>query len=189
VPAALPFDTLDYARKLEAAGVPSAQAELQARALNDAIATSVASRDDLTRLESRLDGKFESLESRLDGKFENLESRFDGKLESLESRLDGKLESLESRLDGKLESLESRLNAKFANVDARFENVDTRLANLESRFNAKVDNLESSLNAKIANLKNELQLELRGKIEILNWMFGTLVVLNGAMLVQLFLRH
>jgi chromosome segregation ATPase len=178
VPAALPFDTLDYARKLEAAGVPSAQAELQARALNDAIATSVASRDDLTRLESRLDGKFESLESRLDGKFENLESRFDGKLESLESRL-----------DGKLESLESRLNAKFANVDARFENVDTRLANLESRFNAKVDNLESSLNAKIANLKNELQLELRGKIEILKWMFGTLVVLNGAMLVQLFLRH
>jgi Skp family chaperone for outer membrane proteins len=178
VPAALPFDTLDYARKLEAAGVPSAQAELQARALNDAIATSVASRDDLTRLEGRLDGKIESHESRLDGKFESLESRFDGKFENLEGRL-----------DGKLESLESRLNAKFANVDARFENVDTRLASLESRFNAKVDNLESSLNAKIANLKNELQLELRRKIETLKWMFGTLVVLNGAMLVQLLLRH
>lgn len=74
-------------------------------------------------------------------------------------------------------------------MDARFENVDARLASLESRFNAKIDNLESSLNAKIANLKNELQLELRGKIETLNWMFGTLVVLNGAMLVQPLLRH
>ena len=156
MPAALPFDTLDYARKLEAAGVPSEQAELQARALNDALASSVASRDDLTNLENNLDGKFAHIESRVDARFVNLESRLD---------------------------------ARFANVDARFENVDARLASLESRFNAKVDNLESSLNAKIANLKNELQLELRGKIEILKWMFGTLVVLNGAMLVQLLLRH
>jgi hypothetical protein len=167
MPAALPFDTLDYARKLEAAGVPSEQAELQARALNDALASSVASRDDLTNLEHNLDGKFAHLESRVDARFVNLESR----------------------LDARFVNLESRLDARFANVDARFENVDARLASLESRFNAKVDNLESSLHAKIANLKNELQLELRGKIEILKWMFGTLVVLNGAMLVQLLLRH
>jgi hypothetical protein len=141
VPAALPFDTLDYARKLEAAGVPSAQAELQARALNDAIVTSVASRDDLTRLEGRLDGKFESL-------------------------------------DAKLENLEIRLDAKFANVDAKFANVDLRLVNLESRLNTRID-----------TVNNELKLEFGGKIETLKWMFATLVVLNGAMLVQLFLRH
>ena len=185
MPAALPFNTLDYARKLEAAGVPSAQAELQATALNDALASSVASRDDLTNLENNLDGKFAHLESRVDARFTHLESRVDARFVNLESRLDAKF----ADVDARFANLESRLDAKFAHVDARFENVDARLASLESRFNAKVDNLESSLNAKITNLKNELQLELRGKIEILKWMFGTLVVLNGAMLVQLVLRH
>lgn len=36
--AAARFDTLDYACKLEAAGVPKVQAELQARALREALA-------------------------------------------------------------------------------------------------------------------------------------------------------
>lgn len=134
MPAALPFDTLDYARKLEAAGVPSEQAELQARALNDALASSVASRGDLASLQNVIETRFANLDARLE--------------------------------------------RKFAQVDARFENVDIRLANLESRLDAKID-----------ASKNELELRLGGKIETLKWMFGTLVVLNGAMLVQLFLKQ
>ena len=116
MPAAPPFDTLDYARKLEAAGVPSAQAELQARALNDALASAAVSRGDLANLE---------------------------------------------------------------NV------IEARFANLESSLNAKIDHLESRFNAKV----DALALKLGGKLETLTWMFGTLVVLNGAMLVQLYLRH
>ena len=63
--AAFPLDTLDYARKLEAAGVPQAQAELQARALNDALASSVASRADLSNLEQAIDGKLASLQAKM----------------------------------------------------------------------------------------------------------------------------
>ena len=163
MPAAIPFDTLDYARKLEATGVPSAQAELHARALNDAIASSAASRDDLARLESRLDAKF----ANIDAKFANL----DIKIANVVSRFDAKIANLESRFDAKIANLELRFDAKIANLES---SIDAKLANLETRLNAKIDALD---------------LKLGGKIETLRWMFATLVVLNGAMLVQLFFKH
>jgi len=121
--ASAPFDTVDYARKLEAAGVPSAQAELQARALNDALASSVATRADLTDLRTDIDARFAGLDARL---------------------------------------------------DAKFETVDLRFVSLESRVDAKIDSVA---------------LKLAGKIEALQWMFGVLVAMNAAVVIQLFLKH
>ena len=121
--ASAPFDTVDYARKLEAAGVPSAQAELQARALNDALASSVATRADLTNLRTDIDARFAGLDARL---------------------------------------------------DAKFETVDLRFVSLESRVDAKIDSVA---------------LKLGGKIETLQWMFGILVAMNAAIVIQLSLKH
>ena len=121
--ASAPFDTVDYARKLEAAGVPSAQAELQARALNDALASSVATRADLTDLRTDIDARFSGLDARL---------------------------------------------------DAKFETVDLRFVSLESRVDAKIDSVA---------------LKLGGKIETLQWMFGILVAMNAAIVIQLSLKH
>ena len=121
--ASAPFDTVDYARKLEAAGVPSAQAELQARALNDALASSVATRADLTDLRTDIDARFAGLDARL---------------------------------------------------DAKFETVDLRFVSLESRVDAKIDSVA---------------LKLGGKIETLQRIFGVLVAMNAAVVIQLFLKH
>ena len=75
--ASAPFDTLDYARRLEAAGVASAQAEMPARALNDALASSVATRADLTNFRTHIDARFAGLEARLDAKFANVDAKFE----------------------------------------------------------------------------------------------------------------
>jgi hypothetical protein len=133
---ASPLDTLDYAKKLEAAGVPKAQAELQASALNDALASSAASSSDLSNLEQAIDGRFASLQAKIDARFEQVDARFD-------------------------------------NVDARFDNVDLKLAHLESRLEARIGSVD---------------LRLGGKIETLQWMFGVMVAMNAAVLVQLFLK-
>jgi hypothetical protein len=130
------LDTLDYAKKLEAAGVPKAQAELQASALNDALASSVASSSDLSNLEQAIDGRFASLQAKIDARFQQVDARFD-------------------------------------NVDARFDNVDLKFAHLESRVEARIGSVE---------------LKLGGKIETLQWMFGVMVAMNAAVLVQLFLN-
>jgi hypothetical protein len=138
--AASHLDTLDYAKKLEAAGVPKAQAELQATALNDALAGAVASRSDLSNLAQRIDGNFASLQAKMDGRFQDVDGRFDALLD---------------------------------NIDARFHNVDVKLAHLESRLEARIGSVE---------------LKLGGKIETLQWMFGVIVAMNAAVLVQLFLK-
>ncbi|HLX30644.1 MAG TPA: DUF1640 domain-containing protein [Casimicrobiaceae bacterium] len=81
--AAARFDTLDYARKLEAAGVPRTQAELQARALGDALAGSVATREDLANLERRMDTRFAAVEAKIDGRIDSLRHEVGGKIETL----------------------------------------------------------------------------------------------------------
>jgi len=55
------FDTLKYANRLKAAGVPSAQAEAEAEALSEVLDTNLAdlvTKKDLQILETRMDGKF-----------------------------------------------------------------------------------------------------------------------------------
>jgi hypothetical protein len=126
MPAAFPLDTLDYARKLEAAGVPKAQAELQARALNDALASSIASRGDLSNLEQAIDGKFAGLEAKIDARFQKVDARFD--------------------------DIESRFNARFDDIDAKFDKVDLKSASLESRLDARIGSVELKLAGKIETL-------------------------------------
>ena len=75
--AALRFDTLDYARKLEMAGVAAPQAEAQARVLAEALSQAVASPDDLKVLESSLGSRISSLDAKIDGVESRLEARID----------------------------------------------------------------------------------------------------------------
>jgi hypothetical protein len=155
---ASPLDTLDYAKKLEAAGVPKAQAELQASALNDALASSVVSSRDLSNLEQAIDGRFASLEAKIDARFQQVDARFDARFDNVDARFDARFDNVDAR---------------FEAVDARFDNVDLKLAHLESRLEARIGSVD---------------LRLGGKIETLQWMFGVMVAMNAAVLVQLFLK-
>ena len=99
MPVAIPFDTLDYARKLETAGVPAAQAELQATALGEALAKAVAGPQDLVALESRLSARIDLL---------------DAKIETVSNQLTAKIESVANEL--RLE-LGARIDRLVATVD------------------------------------------------------------------------
>lgn len=59
---AITFDTLKFADKLEAAGVPAAQAKAEAQALAEVLASSeVATSRDMERLESKIENRFERI--------------------------------------------------------------------------------------------------------------------------------
>lgn len=163
--AAFPFDTLDYARKLEAAGVSAAQAEVHARALNDALATSVATRADIANLRNHVDERFASLETRIDSRFAAVDARF----ESLETRIDSRF----AAVDARFASLETRIDSRFAAVDARFQHGDMQSTHMESSLIARI---------------SAVGLKLSGKIGTLQWMLGVLVAMNAAVLVQLLLK-
>jgi len=155
--AAARFDTLDYARKLERAGVPAEQAALQATALNDALAETGDLDEQLLRLENKVDRGFADMDARfkqVDARFEQIVERFDAKFE---------------QVDARFEQIVERFDAKFDQVDARFEQII-------ERFGAKFEQVDVHFNA--------LEFKLTGKIGTLHWMFGTMVALTAAIFIQ-----
>jgi hypothetical protein len=98
---AVAFDTLEYARRLQDAGIAAPQAEAQARALADALTGRVASPSDLDALEARLVSRIDAFDRRLNGRIDGLEGRID----ALDSRLNGRIDGLEGRIDGRIEKL------------------------------------------------------------------------------------
>ena len=59
------FDSLNYAKKLEAAGFTREQAEVQTPAIREVIEEQLATKRDLKDLETSLEGKLRDLEYRL----------------------------------------------------------------------------------------------------------------------------
>lgn len=69
----IPFDTLEYAKNLEAAGVPCAQAQQQSQLLADLLGKVAASPSDLQSFERSLSSRIEAWETRLGANMENFQ--------------------------------------------------------------------------------------------------------------------
>ena len=121
------FDTLDYARKLERAGVPAEQAALQAKALNDALAETGDLREQLLRLEIKVDRGFADVGARFEKMAAHSDARFD-------------------QVDARFDQIAGRSDTRFGQVDARFDHVETKLS-------ARIDALDWKLSGKIATLQ------------------------------------
>lgn len=84
--ATVAFDTLKFAKRLEAAGVSAPHAEATAEAFAEATSQELTTKADLALLEARLSAKIDGMDAKL--------GAMDAKLGALESRLVLKLGSL-----------------------------------------------------------------------------------------------
>ena len=75
-------------------------------------------RQDMGRLESRLDAKIKESESRLDAKISESESRLDAKIDGLDAKIDG----LEARMREEMKQLSDRL-ARVEHGQAKLEGL------------------------------------------------------------------
>ena len=106
--AAIAFDTLKYARKLKAAGVPDQQAEAQAEIMAEAFLFNV-----------------EALVTK-----DYLDARF----AEQEARMDVRLVDHGARMEAGFAEVETRMDARFAQQDVRFAQVDTRFVEMDGKF-------------------------------------------------------
>ena len=85
------FNTLQYARKLEAAGVSVQQAEVQSYALAEIIEGVMVTKADLEKLElavvNKLEGRMDAIDARLSSRIDSLEHSLSSRMDSLEYRL------------------------------------------------------------------------------------------------------
>ena len=116
------FDTLQYANRLQAAGVERAQAEAHAEALAGALESCVgelATKADLHELESRLLGTLQQGQARADGAMHELEERTGGAMRELEERMSGAMRELEERMGGAMRELEERMGGAMRELELR----------------------------------------------------------------------
>ncbi len=120
------FDTLEYAKGLEEAGVEpkiaEAQAKAQVKILSNLLDYKVATKDDLKELKSELkdlgvkidqvEVKLDSKISQLDSKTDQLESKFKSKIDQLDSKFESKFDYFNSKID----SLEHRLTVRLGKM-------------------------------------------------------------------------
>jgi hypothetical protein len=109
---AVAIDTLAYARKLREAGFSERQAEGQAEALAAAMTDTLATKQDLSELGSRVDVRFAHVDTQfaqVDARFAQIDARFD----RLDQRLVEMERRFEYRMDARIADLERRITLRM----------------------------------------------------------------------------
>src|ERR1700734_4160949 len=99
------YDSLEYATELEAAGVPEAQAKIQAKALFRVIDQQLVTKQDIKELETKFGYDMKELEVRLEVKIKELEVNIQ------EVRRD--IKELDVRLTLEMKGMENRIIIKL----------------------------------------------------------------------------
>ena len=109
------FDTLDYAKRLASAGVPTQQAEAHATALGEVLGSAVVVHGELAALERNLLGEIKLVAQNVDTKVGALEVKID----ALELRLDTRINALEQKFDARFDYSEQKFDARLERLDLR----------------------------------------------------------------------
>ena len=91
----------------------------------DTILPTLATKEDIARLEGkmdamneRLEGKMDAMNERLEGKMDAMNERLEGKMEAMNGRLVGKMGAMDERLEGKIDAMGNRLLIRFTGIMA-----------------------------------------------------------------------
>lgn len=171
------FDTLDYAKRLASAGVPTQQAEAHAAALGDVLGSAVVVHGELAALERNLLGEIKLVAQRVDTRAGAL----DVKINALELKLDSRIDTLELKLDSRIDALEQKFDNR---IDALEQKFDARFDNSEQKFDARFDNSEQKFDARL----ERLDLRQGADMKHVYWMMSTLILLNLGILSKLMLQ-
>ena len=96
------FDTLEHARRLKAAGIPSDQAEVHAELMGQAFSYYVGELVTREYLDATLNARFAEQEARIDARFQAFEAQ-------LEARMDKRFLEQEARMDRGFAEIKSQL--------------------------------------------------------------------------------
>ncbi len=115
--ALMKFDTLSWAKKLEQAGVPPQQAEIQVDLIFRAIDDNICTKQDLRELEGNINIKLKELELKIEGlRRESLgiKNDLEVKMEGIKGNLELKIREIKSDLELKIEKVYANLSKQIA---------------------------------------------------------------------------
>src|SRR5471032_1898068 len=109
------INTLEYSRKLAAAGIPPPQADAQAQALYDVLAQSlVVAPDDLTVLRTDILARIDVVKVELNARIDALEQSLSSRIDALEQSLSARIDALENYVRARFKTLNWMMTASLA---------------------------------------------------------------------------
>ncbi len=99
------FDTLDYAKKLETAGVPTVQAEAHASALGDVLGKSIVVHGELLAMEQRLDARIAASDETRNHMFAASDEKMNHRFDAFEQKFDTRFEKLELKFNSEMNTM------------------------------------------------------------------------------------
>ncbi len=91
----------------------------------DTILPTLATKEDIAKLEGRIDavderlgGRIDAVDERLGGRIDAVDERLGGKIDAVEERLGGRIDAGNERLEGKIDAMGYRLLIGFTSVAA-----------------------------------------------------------------------
>jgi len=107
------FNSLIYANKLEAAGVPEAQAQVHALALAEVLDTQMVTKADLEAVNVGLNGRIDTVVVTLNARIDTVEANLTARIAASEARMEENLAQLEARIELKFEKQFAELQKQF----------------------------------------------------------------------------
>ena len=100
----------------------------------------MATKDDIARLDPKIDG----VEARLDAKIDGVEVRLDAKIDGVEARLGSRMDGLETRMD-RLEVKVTAISGDLEQVHLRLDSIDRAVSSRLGHFEADMSRMRSVL--------------------------------------------
>jgi len=175
----LAFDSLHFARRLKAVGVPEQQAEVQAELMAEAFGFYVHELVTKDYLDEVLRARFAEQDLRLEQRFLGIERRLDG----IDARLDG-MDARFDRIDARLDGMDARFNtmeqrqSQFAGVTANnFAGVMQRITQLETSL------VQGLADMRVQSADVRAQLRLQSVLIVGTWLLVGYPLLRDALMV------
>ena len=111
------YDSLQYAKRLEQAGVPKEQAAIHASVLAEVLSDVVFARQ-LKEAVVQIHGDMSTMEARLIARIELLRTEVYARIDTLEASLRGEIARVEVSLRGEIARVEASFRGEIARVEA-----------------------------------------------------------------------
>ncbi len=158
--ALMKFDTLSWAKKLEQAGVPPQQAEIQVELIFRVIDDNICTKQDLRELEGNINIKLKELELKIEAiRRENLGIKSDLELKIEENKRDLGIKIEETRGDLELKIEESKRDLGIKIEETRGD-LELKIEETKRDLGIKIEEIRGDLELKIEETRRDLELKI-----------------------------
>ncbi|MCX8566424.1 MAG: Protein of unknown function (DUF1640) [Glomeribacter sp. 1016415] len=174
------FDTLKFSKRMQEAGVPTAQAEAEAEVLSEIFAINLQelpTKGDLLAAKEELQHEIKDVRNEIRAVRNDLSKE----IKEVRSELSNEIKDVRNELSNEIKDVRNELSNEINGVRNELSN---EINGVRNELNNKIDGVRNELNNKIDGVRNELSHEIKDlRFGLLKWIIGLAIAQSGLLSV------